>query len=108
MNLIKRAKEALEGATPGPWAYNTMGEVGIMSTADDQSFGMVVDVIAVAEWPNSVDSARLIALSPDLARLAIAAGELAEMLRQYLEIDASDENLEEALARFRAIAEGKA
>ena len=48
----------------------------------------------------------IITLAPDLARLAIAAGELAEAVDRKFNMDQFPD-IDEALTRFRAIAEGK-
>jgi hypothetical protein len=120
MNLIERAKQAMEGATPGPWELD-----GLAIAHPLPPHGYPVDVCLMGEpsqYPGDIPvmmqgweaNARLIALSPDLARLAVAAGELADLLDKP---DQSDGKLgryhydwhkvDAALARFRAIAEVK-
>lgn len=67
---VERAKlAALEGHTPGPWAFNTLGEFGLMSQEDDQSFGMICEPSGECFWPNRLSNARLIAAAPDLLAL---------------------------------------
>jgi hypothetical protein len=130
-DLIERAKEALQGATPGPWeaCWPVNPEHPWINAAcnhsqasDGREYYMSVSGLCQA------DDARLIALSPDLARLAVAAGELAEALktaqdyvddasrgllryrdRAAISDTASDDLvfIQDALARFRAIAEGR-
>ena len=59
------------------------------------------------------DSTPLELMAPDLARLAVAAGELAEQVQRVKDfrydpnIGIEMNRLEDALARFRAIAEDK-
>jgi len=140
-DLIERAKAALEGATPGPWEANHSeilsegtgyySPVAIISTGEDYGgyYGEDADVDAQKEA-----NADLIALAPDLARLAIAAAELAAAAKEVrnianLSFAAGVEEREggsgrrqgklvddyerrisainDTLARFRAIAEGK-
>ena len=110
MTLIDRAKAALEGATPGPWGITP--HTTYKEDAKDGEFDKIgpvsvdyiyhVDDIWIVCPPADAD---LIALAPDLARLAVAADELANL--------AADEDMEErpelaaAIARFRAIAGGE-
>jgi hypothetical protein len=75
-------RDLLARATKGPWGWNTVGEVGIRSDADDQTWGMVVDIIAECRWPNVADNARLIALAPDLAAEVLR---LRDALRPFAE-----------------------
>ena len=129
MTLIDRAKAALEGATPGPWGitpHTTYKEDTIDGEFDNIGPVRVdyiyhVDDIWIVCPPPDAD---LIALAPDLARLAVAADELARSLASCI---ARLENLARSdfvgsvddidferlfrihradLARFRAIAGG--
>jgi hypothetical protein len=108
-DLIDRAKEALEGATPGPY------EVNEGTSLNGQYHTIHAGHLMVAEcWDNTDEidaaNARLIALAPDLVRLAVAAGDLAEAAlacHPYVEELRCGDDLREALARFRAIAEGR-
>jgi hypothetical protein len=119
MGLIERAKEALNGATPGPWpleeddyalGYDCMtGGVRVGNVVlDGRDYGQKpCKPISKKDLARLMSDARLIALSPDLARLAVAAGELADMVQCWDECGCTESALREALARFRAIAEGK-
>ena len=122
-NLVERAKEAMECATPGPWELD-----GLAIAHPLPPHGYPVDVCLMGEpsqYPGDIPvmmqgweaNARLIALSPDLARLAVAAGDLAGVIETALaKIDDNKPNTaiecllssRRELARFRAIAEGKA
>jgi len=147
-DLINRAKEALDGATPGPWARCNMisqdhggqmtpeelGEYVCNSAkmGDPNRFlfvsakhhdGNDVDVCLTGNGPRGPHNTALIAMAPDLARLSIAAGELAEAADKIIalndntspfggemmrdRIERTEERFVDALARFRAIAEGK-
>ena len=110
MTLINRAKAALEGATPGPWGiapHTTYKEEAIDGEFDNIGPVSVdyiyhVDDIWIVCPPPDAD---LIALAPDLARLAVAAGELAEAVDRIENLTAKDAAIvASALARFRAIA----
>ena len=89
MTLINRAKAALEGATPGPWGitpHTTYKEEAIDGEFDNIGPVRVdyiyhVDDIWIVCPPPDAD---LIALAPDLARLAVAAGELAEAIEELI------------------------
>jgi hypothetical protein len=118
--LIDRAKEALEGATPGPWVtYQRDGSshLRFVSRADRPLPIARVEPVpeAYATTQDIEANARLIALAPDLARLAVAAGELAEVSERAIRISKEHDDFRlyamepmwQALARFRAIAEGK-
>jgi len=105
-DLIERAKEALNGTTPGIWgAYCDVDDgFGIWTI---YQFGNPLDFICEID---DEEDARLIALAPDLARLAVAAGELADLISDLLETENDhmtewDIAARAALARFRAIAE---
>ena len=67
-DLVKRAREVLEGTTPGPWHWNVQGFVGPVSTDDDQSFGMICDEVAEVTFSGGCkeSNARLIASAPTL------------------------------------------
>ena len=114
-DLIERAKEALEGATAGPW------KVGIdldtyAGGATDTSMAVGVDdydpvALVINEVPEEDCrksdlelrmNARLITLAPDLARALIAAGELAEALTVQHEAFGLTPECVKALAAFRA------
>jgi hypothetical protein len=114
MDLIERAKEALEGATPGPWEWVNQGH---NDECSEWSLGpgvLLVDGSDGTPDGDEIDraNARLIALSPDLARLAIEAGDAINALSGVM---TTMEGLghgpfhyeRAALARFRAIAEGR-
>lgn len=98
-DLIERAKEALEGATPRPWVVEAPDRWGN------------IDVVTVDDWvvcEKASHDAHLIALAPDLARLAVAAGELAEVMQEYSKhTDWFPQKAYHALTRFRAISEGE-
>ena len=109
--MIKRAKEALEGATPGPWAIGIdsdvypEGECDTWMTLGPKNYDAVVLVVnehfkADAEVGLN---ARLIALAPDLARALIAAGELADAHDANRPI----EDIDQALVAFRATLQEK-
>jgi hypothetical protein len=125
-DLIERAKAALQGATPGPWeaCWPVNLEHPWINAAcnhsqapDGREYYMSVSGICQA------DDARLIALSPDLARLAVAAGELADASQRLIDLEENTspfggeimrdriertyQDFQDALARFRAIAEGR-
>jgi hypothetical protein len=117
MNLIERANDALEVATPGPWEWVNQGH---NDECSEWSLGpgvLLVDGSDGTPEGDEIDraNARLIALSPDLARLASAAGELAELMDEgdcpWREGTALYDEWwqlrSDALARFRAIAEGR-
>lgn len=121
-DLIERAKEALEGATPGPWwtdgrySGREMGCAIIAARTDsgplpgNPTRGMVAWASAVlnTEARRCESNARLIALSPDLARLAVAAGELADCIDAHQAVyQGMMPQTLKALDRFRAISEGK-
>jgi hypothetical protein len=116
-DLIERAKKALQGATPGPW-----GVIDGMQSRPVEVAGCLLAHFSkdVAGPRHRNDNARLIALAPDLARLAVAAGELADVLIDLLDNRGDcyipirignrsdwDDDAHAALARFRAIAEGR-
>jgi hypothetical protein len=139
IDLIERAKEALEGATPGPWSLSQdTCYSGRMSGSYYRVWDNDLNAICAEEYGAHNDGGaanmRLIAMSPDLARALIAAGELAEAAKEVRNIanmafGAGTEEREggsgrrqgkliddyerridainAALARFRAIAEGK-
>lgn len=112
-DLIERAKEALENATPGPWeatphkTYNedvVEGEFDNIGPLGVDFIYHVDDIWITCPTPD----ARLIALAPDLARLAIAAGELVEAVDRIENLTAKDAAIvASALARFHAITEGR-
>jgi len=147
-DLINRAKEALDGATPGPWVgcnmthqdhggQMTPEELGeyvcnsvkmgdpnrFLFVSAKNHYGNDIDVCHTGNGPRGMFNTALITLAPDLARLAIVAGELAdaadnlialndntspfgdEMMRDR--IVRTEEQFFDALARFRAIAEVK-
>lgn len=133
-DLIERAKAALEGATPGPWRveYNHGTTQLIMEAHSDPC--QMCDETYYPWAPENDGDWHLIALSPDLARLAVAAGELADAAKEArnianLSFAAGAEEREggsgrrqgklvddyerrisainDILARFRAIAEDK-
>ena len=149
-DLINRAKEALDGATPGPWVgcnmthqdhggQMTPEELGeyvcnSVKMGDPNRFlfvsanhhdGNDVDVCHTGNGPRGTFNTALIALAPDLARLSIAAGELADAGTsldkaaskvpsmgaqtgpQWTQLVIAIQSHRSALARFRAIAEGK-
>lgn len=51
--------------TPGPWKVGNKFEVGKVSDADDQSFGMI-DPLADVYGENKEADAKLISAAPDL------------------------------------------
>lgn len=61
--------------TPGEWKVTRKFEVGPVSTADDQSFGMVTPVADVFGDNREAD-ARLIAAAPELLEAVIATRKL--------------------------------
>lgn len=74
--LAVAIRDDAEKATPGPWRSNSVGEVGLVSNEDDQSWGMIVDVVAQCQWPNAADNARLIcALRNDAIAAILAAAD---------------------------------
>lgn len=84
-DLIERAKAALEGATPGPWRLRL--DRRIEQLPDDEGdpaqcvYANGFDLATCWGGYNAAESdAALVALAPDLARLAIAAERLAEAL----------------------------
>ena len=100
-DLIERAKAALKGATPRPWKWQEHtqdGIVGVLEPYMCQGEGFI---------ETSDANARLIALAPDLARLAVAAGKLADRVEEYAHMQCGIDDLERATVRFRAIAEDK-
>ena len=114
-DLIERAKKALQGATPGPW--EAFWPVNLehpwinaacnhSQASDGREYYMSVSGLC------QVDDAHLIALAPDLARLAVAAGEAIGALEGIMTAmeglgHGPFDNERAALARFRAIAEGR-
>lgn len=92
--LLRRAREAMDGITPGPWRYH-MGDVCVEgSDGDDRviagigkSCGARSSVYSVVHnhKPEGLANARLITLAPDLARAYIAAREREYKLREALE-----------------------
>jgi hypothetical protein len=104
-DLLTKVKEALEGATPGPWEW---GE-GI---SDDGSRYAALYAYALTEImsglrPDDPD-ARLIALAPDMARALIAAGELADVCDELMGLFPDQQlHLENTLSAFRAAMEGR-
>jgi hypothetical protein len=122
MNLIERAKQALECATQGRrvqfhGSYCKEAE-GTPFTAWDTSHDTSVirpdgTLLRGYSHHKHASDAAVDALSPDLARLAVAAGELADQVQRVKDfrydprIGIELNLLEESLARFRAIAEGK-
>ncbi len=123
--LIERAAKALEGATLGPWEADTNDPGDCVVFAGDADFvaniGRSRIQSLVVAFDCDASNARLIALAPDLARLAVAARELADAVAEMDAAFWSDGNVTErhlrackagvamqsALARFRAIAEGR-
>ena len=128
-DLIERAKEALEGSTPGPWRPAKSYRALVSDSPSGYDDAESVNAYGGHMVCESVQghNRRLIAMSPDLARALIAAGEVAETHRAMLRM--MDEALkgtgkgdmaitpDESLtlvdawkrdAAFRAIVEGKA
>jgi len=116
-NLIDEIKDILPTTTPGPWKWQEHTQDGIAGVLEPymcQGEGFIETNDA---------NARLIALAPDLARLAVAAAELAEASQGLIDlsentspfggeimqdrIERANENFRQALARFRAITEAK-
>ena len=68
----------------------------------------MTDLIERAEEALERDNELIaMAYSMDLARLAVAAGELVKLVQDEADADGGSPAMYEALARFRAIAEGK-
>jgi hypothetical protein len=66
-DLVKRASKAVDGTTPGPWAYNAHREVGPLHTEDDQAFGMICNAVCEVNFDaDHLGNARFIAASRDL------------------------------------------
>lgn len=113
-NIIDKAKAALEDATPGPWKAvrnRAFWEVNPRHDAGGKNPWTVADCCASdpsdtkgLQEPN----ARLIALAPDLARIAIAAEELAGEIewRLYRDMVSESGPLDEALANYRKAVAG--
>ena len=100
-NLIDEIKDILPTTTPGPWKWQEHtqdGIVGVLEPYMCQGEGFI---------ETSDANARLIALAPDLARLAVAAAELADRVEEYAHMQCGIDDLERATVRFRAIAEDK-
>lgn len=78
--LADKVKEALEGATPGPWGNDRDLDVV------DRNGHMVADLLVLDDNPSPVDKANatLIALIPDLARAYLEVLEERDRLREAL------------------------
>jgi hypothetical protein len=99
-DLIKRAKAALEGATPGPWKLGVDVDTYAGGDATDASISVGRDdfdpvALAINEHPEEdcrksdgtlESNARLIALAPDLARALIREREAADELLDALKL----------------------
>ncbi|EDM70799.1 hypothetical protein RAZWK3B_15418 [Roseobacter sp. AzwK-3b] len=116
-DLIDRAKSALEGATPGRRVQfhgdYYMEAKGTPFTEWDTSHDTSVilpngeRLRGYSRHKHAAD-AELDNLAPDLARLAVAAAELADRLDAKLRLCCGGTDADRAaIARFRAIAEGK-
>ena len=84
-DLINRAKEALEGATPGPWKpfYD---EVTSVKAADGRVAICAQITLMGRRHPTEAPAnARLIAQAPDLAHALIRKHEAAECLARALD-----------------------
>lgn len=111
-DLITRAREALEHATPGKWR---VGERSNLTHAIRDCRNQIIAETkhrGLIGGPERRANANLIALSPDLARLALAAEELAEAvdahIQHHLDTDQPmPRKMEAALASFNAIAKGE-
>lgn len=75
---IAQLREILAKATPGEWASNSKKEVGPISTADDQTHGMII--VCADAWSRADASAIIAAVNT----LPAALGEI-ERLRGSLE-----------------------
>ena len=76
-DIIEQARKALEVATPAPWTVDEES----LGAGCGKSFSVLYNsnlMVEVAEGVTTEEDARLIALAPDLARIAIAADELAK------------------------------
>lgn len=73
--------------TAGPWKVGSKFEVGKVSDADDQSFGMI-DPVADVYGDNKEADARLIAAAPDLLEALI------NLKREIVLSDISNESIE--------------
>lgn len=87
MTKIDTSREAiekiLEGVTPGPWDWSSRGFVGPVSTEDDQSFGMIGDVVAKCNFSGGAMeyNANFIAAARELVPALLAEREAAEVER---------------------------
>ena len=110
MTLIDEAKQALEGATPGKWVGHENEGVSI-DKSDEVVFETGCGCCTGRHLTAS--DARLIALSPDMARALVLAGELADLVADLVESDSDhrtewDKDAMRALAAFRAAVKRKA
>jgi hypothetical protein len=116
-DLITRAKEAMESATPGRrvqfhgrYCEEAAGTpVTAWDTSHDTSL-ILPNGMRYRDYSHHKHAAdaSLDALAADLARLAVAAGELVDCVTAHQEVyQGMMPQTLAALARFRAIAEGR-
>ena len=89
--------ELLAAATPGPW---TAWRDELYWKVDKAPEGPNVCNTGRTSWNDTEENARLIALAPDLARLALDMGEALEAVGRYL---ASYGDTSEAVPRIEAL-----
>ena len=83
--LIDRAKEALEGATPGPWKPFYDEVTGVKAADGRVAICAQITLMGRRHPTEAPANARLIAQAPDLARALIRKHEAAERLAEACE-----------------------
>lgn len=102
--ITERAREALEHATKGPWgAALERGCHGVIAASLPEGAANFVGIVGNSlgtpeKEPARFANAKLMALAPDLARIAIAAEALAKAMEAGEDTDTALAELQSALA----------
>lgn len=129
---ITQIRKALEGATPGPWHSENDHPLNACATVFcKHANGWKLEIATLYHAPGDKASqddngmwgphtkrdcnARLIALAPDMARIVLAAEELAEVAQRAIQLSQEHEDFAlyamepmwQALAAYRKAVEGE-